>query len=51
VLIDAKLRTLGLVEKLGDEPGFATIMFGSAWDGVFRDGVLKEGKLEEFWLV
>jgi hypothetical protein len=51
VLIDAQLRTLGLAEKPSDRPGFARIIFGSAWDGVFRDGVLKEGKLEEFWLV
>jgi hypothetical protein len=51
VLIDTQLRTLGLAEKPSDEPGFARVMFGSAWDGVFRDGVLKEGKLEEFWLV
>lgn len=43
VLTDAQLRTLGLAEKLSDEHGFSRIMFGSAWDGVFRDGVLKEG--------
>jgi hypothetical protein len=51
LLIDSQLRTIGLAEKLSDEPGFSRIMFGSAWEGVFRDDVLKEGGLEEFWLV
>jgi hypothetical protein len=52
MLIDSQLRTLGLAGNLSDEPGFSRIMFGSAWEGVLsRDGVVKEGELEEFWLV
>jgi len=51
LLIDSQLRTIGLAEKLSGEPGFSRIMFGSAWDGVFRDGILKEEELEEFSLV
>jgi hypothetical protein len=51
VLIDAQLRTLGLAEKLSDEPGFSRIMFGSAWEKVSGTDVLNEGVLEEFWLI
>jgi hypothetical protein len=52
LLIDSQLRTLGLTGNLSDEPGFSRIMFGSAWEGALsRDGVVREGALEEFWLV
>jgi hypothetical protein len=52
ILIDTQLHNLGLAEKLSDEPGFSRIMFGSSWEGVLtRDGMLKEGEVEEFWLV
>jgi len=52
LLIDSQLRILGLIGNLREEPGFSRIMFGSAWEKVLSwDGAVREGVLEEFWLV